>query len=95
METYWIKITKWHNNKPDFCSVKAENKKEALYYFEDQLNGKGNLRCTYFSTKTRYNRNINDIMNFEFVEEDEVRQHINKINFAIQKQQTEELTLND
>lgn len=89
MKTFWIKITKWHNNKPDFCSVKAEDKKEALYYFEDQLMGKGNLRCNYFSLGTKYSRNINDIMNFEFVEESEVKQHIDKINYAIDKQKGE------
>lgn len=88
---YWIKITKWNTSKPHFCSIKADSQNHTLYAFEDQLLRKGNLNCHYFSTNGRYPRGINDIMNFEFVDESEVVKFINRINYAIEKQNQEEL----
>lgn len=83
---YWFKITKWNTTKPDFCRVYAIDEKHALYEMEDQLLTHNNINCKYFSLNSHYKRNINDIMNFELVSVDEVKKHIDKIQYAIQKQ---------
>ena len=94
-KTYWFKITKWNTNKPDFCRVRATNEKEAKYKIEDQLLIKKSLTCDYFSTFGKYGRKIDDIINFELVDQTEVQKHIDRINFAIEKQEEEELTLSE
>ena len=82
---YWYKITKWSTNKPDFCKVYAIDEQHALYEMEDQLLSNNNVNCKYFSLNSQYKRNINDIMNFELVSKDEVKKHIDKIQYAIGK----------
>lgn len=84
---FWFKLTKWDTKKPDFCKVIAKDEKEAIQQLSDTLWKYKNTPCNYFSTSSKYIRNINDIMNFEIVEFAEVQKHIDKINFAIKKQE--------
>lgn len=84
---FWFKLTKWSTNKPDFCKIVAENEKKAMEEISDKLWKYKQIPCDYFSLSSKYVRNINDIMNFEIVSFEEVQKHINKINFAIHKQE--------
>lgn len=88
---FWFKLTKWSTNKPDFCKIMAENEKEAIQEISDRLWKYKKVPCDYFSTSSKYIRNIDDIMNFEIVSINEVQKHISKINFAINKQEERSL----
>lgn len=82
---FWFRVDKWHNDKPDFCKVKAVDEKTANYAMEDQLlYGHRNLKCEYFSSQSFYRRNINDIKNYYIVPYTEVKKHMKKIEFAME-----------
>ena len=86
MEEFWFKITKWGTDKPDFCKIIDNNEKAANYKIEDMLIRRKNIVCEYFSTNGKYRRDINNIMNYEIVGYNEVQKHMDKINYAIEKQ---------
>ena len=83
---FWFKLTKWDTDKPDFVKIYADSEKEAYYKVEDQLLKHKTLVCEYFSTSSKYRRNIDNIINYEIVDYSEVEKHIDKINYAISKQ---------
>ena len=83
MERFWFKLTridKYGNllQKSDFCYIDANNSNEAYNIISDKLWKDKKLLCNYFTKYSSYPRSIQDIANFEIVEESYVSQFIDR-----------------